>query len=91
MSYDNTNRGILSKNVTATNANAPDYKGSINIEGKEYWLSAWTADVKEGSKIAGKKYFQLSVQPKEQQAAKSDTVGQAAAKANLESPEDLPF
>jgi hypothetical protein len=92
MSYDNTNRGILAKNTTATNVNAPDYKGSINVNGVEYWLSAWTKDVPVGSKISGKKYFQLSIQPKEQQPQKSDTVVQSAAQsADLSSEEDLPF
>lgn len=89
MAYDNTNRGMLAKNTTATNVNAPDYKGSINILGVEYWLSAWTKDVPEGGRIQGKKYFQLSVTPKDNQ---TNSVIQSAAKtADLSSEEDLPF
>jgi hypothetical protein len=61
--YDNTNRGVLFDNDRKESDNHPDYTGKINVEGKEYWLSAW---VKEGSKG---EFFSLSVKPKEAQAA----------------------
>jgi len=41
MSYDNTNRGQLWGNDKKEKDTHPDFKGSINVEGKEYWLSAW--------------------------------------------------
>lgn len=41
MSYDNTNTGIISKNDRKTTDKHPDLKGSINIDGTEYWLSGW--------------------------------------------------
>lgn len=63
MDYDNTNRGMLMRNENKTADNHPDYSGSINVDGTEYWLSAW---VKE-SKKTGKKFFSMSVKPKEQQ------------------------
>lgn len=47
MQYDNTNRGQIWPNDKKETENHPDYKGSINIEGKEYWLSAWKR--KEGA------------------------------------------
>ena len=41
MEYDNTNRGSLFKNDRKDDAKFPDYKGSVYVEGVEYWLSAW--------------------------------------------------
>jgi uncharacterized protein (DUF736 family) len=58
--YDNTNRGALFKNDDKESDNHPDYKGNINVGGKEFYLSAWIKQSK-----AGKKYMSLSVQPKE--------------------------
>lgn len=63
--YDNTNRGILSRNDRKEKDTHPSHKGSINIEGVEYWLDAWTQERKDGSG----KFFNLSVKRKDQQAA----------------------
>lgn len=61
MAYDNTNRGILSKNDRMREGkNDPPYTGTINIDGQEYWLSAWVKERKESSN----KFFSLSVKPK---------------------------
>lgn len=65
MSYDNTNSGILTRNDKQGNENRPDYRGSINVDGVEYWLSAWIKEGRDGTKLAGQKYMSLSVQPKE--------------------------
>lgn len=60
--YDNTNRGALFKNDRKEKETQPDYKGSLNVGGTDYWLSAW---LKESS--GGKKYMSLSVKPKDEQ------------------------
>jgi hypothetical protein len=39
--YDNTNRGVLFENNKKTTPNAPDFLGSVDVNGTEYWLSAW--------------------------------------------------
>jgi uncharacterized protein (DUF736 family) len=50
------NKGILFKNdYKKDNEKAPDYKGKINVEGKEFELAAW---VREGNKG---KFMSLSV------------------------------
>tara|TARA_R100000951_G_scaffold90032_1_gene78161 strand:+ start:10989 stop:11228 length:240 start_codon:yes stop_codon:yes gene_type:complete len=54
--YDNTNSGALFKN-DSDNANAPSYKGKVNVEGKDYEIAAWLRTAK-----SGKKYMSLSVQ-----------------------------
>ena len=85
MEYDNTNRGVMFKNDRKEKETHPDLKGSINIDGKEFWLSGW-------SKVTGKgdKMLSLSVTPKELQGKAMP----AQAKQTASSPEiddDMPF
>ena len=63
MGYDNTNKGALFKNDKRQTESHPEYKGSINVGGEEYWLSAWVKTSKTGSK-----FFSLSVQAKNTKA-----------------------
>lgn len=46
--YDNNNSGVLFKNDRKTNAKQPDYKGSVQADGQNYWLSAWIKQGKQG-------------------------------------------
>lgn len=39
--FDNTNRGAIWPNDRKSQDTHPDYTGSINIEGTEYFLDAW--------------------------------------------------
>lgn len=41
MSYDNTNRGAIWGNQRKDQDSHPDFTGSINVEGVEYFLDAW--------------------------------------------------
>jgi hypothetical protein len=61
MTYDNTNKGILSRNDRKEEESHPDFKGQINVAGVEYWLSGWIKERKDGSG----KFFSLSVKPKD--------------------------
>ena len=86
--YDNTNRGILFKNDKRETEKHPEYTGSINFNGVDCWLNAWVMTSKEG-----KKYFSLSVRPKEQQARSVDQpTRKAPAKDGFDDMDsDLPF
>ena len=67
MAYEQKDgQGSLFKNDKKDTEQQPDYRGSITIGGREYWLSAWIKSSK-----AGQKYMSLSAQPKEQRNAPS--------------------
>jgi uncharacterized protein (DUF736 family) len=61
MQYDNSNRGGLFKNDDKQQDNHPDYKGSLNVNGVDFWISGWL----KTSEKTGKKFMSLSVKPKE--------------------------
>ena len=64
MDYDNTNKGALFQNDRKESDRHPDYRGQINIEGTEYWLSAWVKTISQGAR-QGEEMLSLSVTPKE--------------------------
>jgi hypothetical protein len=80
--YDNTNKGILGRNDRKTQDNHPDFSGSINIEGREYWLSGWIKERKDGSG----RFFSLSVKPKDGASAPA-----APSQNNVDLDSDIPF
>ena len=83
MDYDNTNRGVLFKNDRKEKDSHPDYKGSINVGGEEFWLSAW---IKEGNKG---KFMSISVSPKEESKPLPAKAAPRYQQANNDS--DVPF
>lgn len=57
------NSGSLFRNERKTTEKHPDYNGSINVDGVEYWISGWAKTAK-----TGKKFLSLAInakQPKE--------------------------
>ncbi len=62
--YDNTNSGALFINKDRKTDKHPNARGTLNVEGVEYWISAWTKTSK-----AGDKYQSLSIQLKEAKPA----------------------
>ena len=60
MQYDNSNRGAIFKNEDKQQDNHPDYKGSLNVNGVDLWVSGWL----KTSVKTGKKFMSLSVKPK---------------------------
>ena len=64
--YDNTNKGIISKNQRKEADTHPDIRGQINVDGTEYWLDGWLKQRTDGSGS----FYSLSVKPKNVAAAK---------------------
>lgn len=56
--YDDTNRGHLHREDDKRNPKAPDYSGSLNVEGVDYRIAGW---VKESTKT-GKRFVSLVVE-----------------------------
>ena len=78
MTYDNTNSGALFRNDKKASEKHPDYRGDINVGGKDFWVSAWVKTSKKGTK-----FMSLSVTEKE-------SVQKVAPVAD-DFDEDLPF
>lgn len=77
------NSGVLFKNETPKKSERhPDYSGSINVGGQEFWLDAW---IKKGQKGA---FMSLSVKPKNAAPAKQAQRAKPTAAAN---DSDCPF
>ena len=83
--YDNTNRGMAMINEKKTEEKHPDWSGSLNVEGVDYWLSIW----KKTSK-AGKPYMSFSVRKKQEQVRQSSQPTRKA-KDDPEDSLDIPW
>lgn len=81
--YDNTNRGIISKNERKEQPNHPDIKGSINVEGREFWIDGWRKERNDGSGS----FYSLSVKPKDAPPAAKP----APKRAQVDESDDIPF
>lgn len=81
MAYDNTNRWTLNKNDRKEKDTHPDYKGSLNVDGVDYWLDGWIKDGANGKFISG------SLKAKD--TRNGDAPQPAAFDTNLD--DDVPF
>ena len=74
------NSGVLFRESDKKSPNHPDYKGSIRVEGKDFWISGWIKDGKNG------KFMGLAVNPKEPMQAPTK-----ASKSIADMDDDVPF
>jgi uncharacterized protein (DUF736 family) len=84
--YNNELQGSLFKNDKKTTDSHPDYKGSAQIEGQDYWLSAWINTSKDGAK----KYMKLKFEAKQAQGAPSHGSAKTVAISH-DMDDELPF
>ena len=86
MTYSNENRGQIWPNDKKDTDKHPDFKGSIDVEGVEYWVSAWKR--KEG---ANPKAPSLSFSIKRKEAQQPASQPQPAASSGDDGFDDIPF
>jgi hypothetical protein len=77
-------RGSISKNKRKTEEKHPDIKGSIVINGVDYWLSGWARDSEDGP------WYSLVAEQKRDQPARS-APAQAPASEAPALDDDIPF
>ena len=80
--FDETNRGVLFKNHKREKDSHPQYTGKLNVEGAEYWVSAWLKEAKNGEK-----FFSISIKEKESKPAERPRGPAAVADMS----DDIPF
>jgi hypothetical protein len=87
--YDNTNTGRIFKNERMRpDKKDPEYKGDANIEGKEFWVSAWVNETQDGKKYFRTKYTAKQVVPIEKATKEIKT---HVEKTHTEEGEEIPF
>lgn len=77
------NSGILSRAQNRKSDKHPEYSGSAEIDGQEYWLSAW---INEGEKG---KFFKISFTPKQPQGQQGRSDG--VSRSQKQDDDDTPF
>ena len=81
------NTGAIFKNDKKTNENQPDYKGKVNVNGKEMEVALW---LKTSAK--GIKFFSASFsEPFVQNTQITGTLKQVIVKEYGDANDDLPF
>jgi hypothetical protein len=89
MAYDNNNSGILARNDRKTTDKHPDFSGSCEIAGVQYWISGWVKEGKPGSKMQGNRFFSLAFKAKDAPAGGAPA-GSAPAPARQAPPSRAP-
>ena len=83
--YDDTNRGQIWPNKKKITENHPDFTGSIDVEGKEYWVSAWKRKPDANPKSPS---LRFSISEKEDKAPATQD---SAPAQSAEFDDDIPF
>lgn len=84
--FDNSNRGAMWLNKNKQSDNHPDFSGSINVAGIEYWLSGWKkrADQSDQAPLVS-----FSVREKEVQSTAKPAPAAPGKKDDFE--DDIPW
>jgi len=88
MNYDNTNKGAIWGNQKKHTDKHPDYTGSVNIEGKEFWVSAWKRGANDTQNAPA---LRFSFTPKDQTVVNNTQPQYAPPPQNDFTDDDIPF
>lgn len=83
--YDNNLTGVLFVNDKQGNEKRPDWKGSAEIDGVQFWVSGWNRQSARGELIS------LKLEKKEQQQSSRHAPAPAPAPAAPLEGGDIPF
>ena len=87
--YDDTNKGAIWKNDDRASDKHPHFKGNANINGVDYWVSAWKRDPEGNPKAPA---LRFSFQPKEgKPATGKDSERFQAPKPSADFDDEIPF
>lgn len=67
-SKNKLNSGVIFKNAKKTSEKSPDYKGTVNVNGKDMEISLWFKESQKGTK-----YFSASFQEPFKKDSKTKT------------------
>lgn len=87
MAFDNTNRGAIWKNDDKREEGHPDFKGSLNVNGQEFWVSAWKRKEGAASKTPA---LSFSIKPKDEREQRAEPKARTAEK-NRDMNDEIPF
>lgn len=83
------NSGSLGKNIRREKDTHPTHAGQCTVDGKDYWISAWVKDGRDGSR-----FFSLAFKPMEQRGGNAPPPSQqrpSPAPAADDLSDDIPF
>ena len=84
--FDDTNRFVLFQNDRKEKETDRDYSGSINIDGRDYWLSGWRKKDKNG-----KPFLSGTVKQKDGTAPKAEPASGSRPSVKEEMDDEIPF
>ena len=86
MTYSNTNRGSIWKNDRKEKDTQPDFTGTLDVEGRQFWVSAWKRKPDDSPSSPALKF---SIKPKEQEQQAPQAKQPDPADNGFE--DDIPF
>jgi len=87
--YDNNNRGSIWKNDKKETENHPDFTGSLNVNGVDFWVSAWKRKPDASEKAPA---LSFTVKPKDELKSKTpQTMTINQTRQGFDDSEDIPF
>jgi hypothetical protein len=86
--FDNSNRGSIWKNTKKETDKHPDFTGNLNVDGKEFWVSAWRRKEDAPAKAPA---LTFSIKAKEETAKKADPISTGRARSDDAMSDEIPF
>jgi hypothetical protein len=84
--YDNTNRGAIWKNKKKETDKHPDFTGSLNVDGHDYWVSAWK---RRDDAPANAPALSFQVKPKDGRPREETSMSQKVRRDDMD--DEIPF